>query len=149
MNGGRMKWFFGDQRSIAAATAGLFATWILAAVRSARQHTDLARHLLFDGDDDPFLPVLEGLGVTIVRHRVLGDHAFERHEGGPDYLRIASGAFLRTEIPVIEDDLFVLYTDCDVMFTGEVSLDDYRPPSSRARQNFSRTTMPVSTPKSW
>ena len=122
-----MKWFFAVNAASLQLQRDFWQPMILAAVRSARQHTDLAPHLLFDGDDDPFLPVLEQLGVTVVRHRVSIYDALERHNGGSYYLKIASGAFLRTEIPAIEDDPFVLYTDCDVMFTGDVSLGDYRP----------------------
>jgi len=122
-----MKWFFAVNDVSLQLQRDFWQSMILAAVRSALQHTDLAPHLLFDGDDDPFLPVLERLGVTVVRHRVSIYDALERHDGGSDYLKVASGAFLRTEIPAIEDDPFVLYTDCDVMFTGDVSLGNYRP----------------------
>ena len=99
-----MKWFFAVNGVSLQLQRDFWQSMILAAVRSARQHTDLAPHLLFDGDDDPFLAVLERLGVTIVRHRVSFYDALERHDGGSDYLKVASATFLRTEIPAIEDD---------------------------------------------
>jgi glycosyl transferase family 8 len=122
-----MKWYFAVNAPSLQAQRQFWESMILTAVRSALRHTDLVPHLMFDGGDDPFLRVLDQLGVTIVRHRVSFYDALERHDSSQGYLMIASGAFLRTEIPTIEDDPFVLYTDCDVMFAGAVELNDYRP----------------------
>lgn len=122
-----MKWYFAINALSLQAQRQFWESMILAAVKSAQRHTDLAPHLMFDGEDDPFLEVLDQLGVTVGRHRVSFYDALERYAGHSAILMIASGAFLRTEIPTIEDDPFVLYTDCDVMFTGAVDLNDYRP----------------------
>ena len=51
-----MKWFFAVNDVSLQLERDFWQSMILAAVRSARQHTNLAPHLLFDGDDDPFLP---------------------------------------------------------------------------------------------
>ena len=43
-------------------------------------------------------------------------------------MAIASGAFLRVEIPIVEkEDEFVLYTDCDVMFLQEPLVENFKP----------------------
>ena len=116
--GRRMKWFFAVNQESLSVMRDHFEPLILAAVHSAKAHTTLDPHLVFDGGDDPFLDVLVGLGVKIIRHRVSFHDSLERFgEANPGYLRIAGGAFLRVEIPLIEiRDEFVLYSDCDVLF---------------------------------
>ncbi len=115
-----MKWFFALNSTSLQAQRGFWEPMILAAVTSAQEHTDLEPHFLWDGDEDPLLEDLRSRGVVVVRHRVtfydaLVEHAETTH---PGWLSIASGAFMRTELPLVVDDQLVLYTDCDVLFTG-------------------------------
>jgi hypothetical protein len=124
-----MKWYFAlNEMSLRDPNVG-WESMILTAVRTCRQHTDLKPHFLFDGGDDPFLGRLEAEGVTVIRHRVSVWDAIAAHWSGHDGpLRIASGTFMRVDIPALEtDDEFVLYTDCDVMFTGPIELGGHSP----------------------
>ena len=135
-----MKWYFSlSEASIDRPDHG-WRDLIRTAIRSARQNTTLTPCMLYDGKEGSFTTELRAMGVTIIRHRVaFYDKLAER---GPGYLAIASGAFLRVEIPEIEhQDTTVLYTDCDVMFRSDpsfkplhacfasapqTSLDDYK-----------------------
>lgn len=123
------KWYFClSGASIDRENHG-WRSMILAAVNSARINTDLKPILLYDGEENEFLDVLRAKGVEVIFHRVgFYDALKKRDETSPGYLSIASGAFLRTEIPLIEtEDDYVLYTDCDVLFTGDVSKINDRP----------------------
>lgn len=129
-----MKWYFAlSEQSLSIADQG-WENLIRVAVRSARLRTTLEPHFLYDGPASPFTEELSRMGVKVVRHRVtfLDLIAAGRASAGlpddPIYLAIAAGAFLRTEIPLIEqEDEFVVYTDCDVMFLNDPALDQYRP----------------------
>lgn len=132
-----MKWYFAlTEASLCDPNVG-WETMILAAVRSCRQHTDLAPHFLFDGENGPFLSRLEAEGVTVIRHRVSVWDAIAAHRSDDYYRRVASGTFLRIDIPALEtDDEFVLYTDCDVMFTAPVELADHSPSAFACTPEF-------------
>lgn len=123
------KWYFClSESSIDRAHHG-WRDLIIAAINSARKNTELEPILLFDGGENPFLDCLREKGVKIIKHRVsFYDALEEREKTQPGYLAIASGAFLRTEIPLIEnEDDFVLYTDCDVTFQRNPDCLDMRP----------------------
>ena len=95
------------------------------AVRSARARTTLEPHLIYDGDlGDPFIAELQHAGVIIKPHRVTFHDALAAHPSdNPAYARMAGGAFLRVEIPLVETGAeYVLYTDCDVIFLREPRL---------------------------
>lgn len=115
-----MKWFFALNATSLHGQRDFWEPMMLAAVASAQHHTDLDPHLMWDGDEDPFLDTLRARGVTVIKHRVtffdaLEAHAPAQHVG---WLSIASGAFLRTELPLLVEDAVILYTDCDVLFNG-------------------------------
>lgn len=106
-----LKWYFACNEK----SSGLFPL-IEAAVNSALLNTSLKPHFVFDGEECDFTQKLREKGVKIIFHRVGFYDALKNHydEQG---LNIASGAFLRCDIPVIEqEDEFVLYTDCDAIF---------------------------------
>lgn len=113
-----MKWYFAISETSLDRPGHDWRGLILGAVTSARRNTTLVPHMLYDGRSNAFTAELEALGVTIIPHRVsfYDDlEAFGRGQQG--YLSLASGAFLRTEIPLIEtEDEIVLYTDADVLF---------------------------------
>ncbi len=113
-----MKWYFSlSEASIDRPEHG-WRDLIRVAVRSARLNTSLRPHMLYDGGENPFISEVRALGVTVIHRRVGFYEALARR--GEGYLAIASGAFLRAEVPQIEhEDEFVLYTDCDVMFRAD------------------------------
>lgn len=67
--------------------------------------------------------------MTILHHRSsLSKTIIETKPEEPAWQRIAHGAFLRIDIPLIDTvSKFVLYTDCDVIFLREPKLVDIRP----------------------
>ncbi len=129
-----MKWFFAlSESSLNVADQG-WKDLIRVAVLSARAHTQLEPHFVYDGLPSAFTGELADLGVKIVQHRVsfLDRLIAKRTAAGfrddPVYAAIAAGAYLRVEIPLIEQaEEFVLYTDCDVMFLRKPDLADIRP----------------------
>lgn len=124
------KWYFAVSESSLGRNMHDWQTLILAAVTSCLVRTDLKPTLIYDGKRTSFIDLLESLGVTIIFHRVsiypeLARASLRR----PGYLPIASGAFLRIDIPEIEtSDEFVLYTDCDVVFRRQPSFS-FSPPA--------------------
>lgn len=119
-----MKWFFAYNGSRPAK----FDLHIEVMVRSALANTSLDPHLLYSGEpDNAILPFVESHGVKVIHRKssILPD--LERMKAKfPDYhLRGATGAFLRIDLPLICRDLgysdeVVLYTDCDVVFLGDL-----------------------------
>ena len=122
-----MKWFFALNDSSAAFE--YYAGMVRVAVHSALKHTNLEPVFVYDGADNSLTDWLEARGVTIVRRKSLLHLELERSiDPGrfPHARSIALGAFLRLEVPLVVrelgwDDAFVLYTDCDVMFTSAFS----------------------------
>lgn len=122
-----MKWFFALNNQ--SPYFGEYETMCKVAVLSALEHTDLEPHLVYDGEPGELTAWLEARGVRVIyaRTRLYDDIrsiAEERHN--PLILAIGSGAFLRTELPVILpehgiDDQYILYTDCDVLFCRNVA----------------------------
>jgi len=121
-----VKWFFALNQ--ASAQLDAYVQMAQVAAVTARRHTALEAHCLWDGDDDhPFALWLRknGVGVWQVRtpfYQALAEIAQKKSD--PGVLSMGAGAFLRLEIPALAarnrgDDEFVLYTDCDVMFVGD------------------------------
>lgn len=106
-----MKWYFACNDK-----SPDFFPLIKAAVNSAMKNTDLELHFIYDGEENELTQWLKEHRVKIIHHRVSFYDALEKHYDAK-MLAIASGAFLRCDIPIIEmEDEFVLYTDCDVLF---------------------------------
>jgi hypothetical protein len=135
------KWYFCLSESSMDRTHHGWRDLVIAAVNSARKNTHLEPTLLFDGGNNPFLQFLRDKGVRVVHHRVsFYDALAERDKQQPGYLAIASGAFLRTEIPLLEtEDEYVLYTDCDVFFLKHPSALDLRPEYFACAPQMSKT----------
>jgi hypothetical protein len=93
------------------------------AVTSARRHTNLEPYFLYDGKRDELTKWLTKRGVNVILTRVRPD--LDRALAGNSKLEnlgTARGAYLRVEVPSIAKglklpDKFILYTDCDVIFT--------------------------------
>lgn len=129
-----MKWFFALNED--AGNFEPIAQMIKVAVYSARRHTSLEPHFLYDGKSNHLTQWLETRGVTIIPCRsYLYPHLEDlaRRGNKPHILTVGAGAFLRTEIPRLAQekglsDTYILYTDCDVIFQNEVSdLDGLQP----------------------
>jgi hypothetical protein len=120
-----LKWFFAINEGSLVSQRSLWEPLMRAAVRSAQARTTLEPNLLYDGDPgDPFVRELASMGVRVRPHRVSFHAALEAHpSANPAYARMAGGAFLRVEIPLVEREArHVLYTDCDVIFLREPRL---------------------------
>ena len=120
-----MFWFFALTEDSTAFRQ--YAEMLMVAVHTARKFTSLVPHFIYDGSDNDFTAWLRRHDVRIIRHRSLfRDSLAElgRQKGNPHFEAALSGAFSRVELPEIVARLGgadrVLYTDCDVIFTGEV-----------------------------
>lgn len=128
-----MKWYFASN-----GQSKDFFPLIKAAVTSALKNTTLEPNFIYDGEENEFTKWLREKGVNIIPHRIsfyekLKNHYDER------VLKIATGAFLRCDIPIIEkEDKFVLYTDCDVLFLKDFSID-IEPEYFACSTQFSKT----------
>lgn len=123
-----MKWFFGFNEE--TDWFDNYFRYIKCAVNSARVHTDLDPHFLYDGKPGELTKWLEGKGVTVHYKRSRFYDMFKRLQPQGIDPKVASGTYLRAEIPdmVHGTDSFVLYTDCDVMFLGSTSdLENIKP----------------------
>lgn len=124
-----MKWYFAISQGSLDRADHDWQGLIRVAVASARANTTLVPHLLYDGEPSEFTSELERAGVVIIHRRVSFYNAIEAFAGSESWhARIAAGAFLRIEIPEVEqEDEFVLYTDVDVQFLRDIDLGGKRP----------------------
>jgi hypothetical protein len=125
-----MKWFFGFNAETSYYQD--YISLIKVAVNSAKLVSPtLEPHMIYDGSPCPLTEWATKKGVTIHYIRSRYYKYFHSLKWGNDNMKTASGAFLRAEIPELVkknyDDKYVLYTDCDVIFTGKVELDDLKP----------------------
>lgn len=120
-----MKWFLALNRHSTGFEQ--YADLARVAVRTARDHTGLVPHLLYDGPNEPLLEELTAVGVNVIRRRsFLYDQLREIAErtNNPNCLTIGAGTFLRLELPALAaerrwTDTQVFYTDVDVLFTAD------------------------------
>ena len=121
-----MQWYFALTEDSTAFRQ--YAEMIMVAVHTARKVTSLEPHCIYDGNENDFTEWLGKHGVRIVRHRSFVREALEelgRKKGNPHLAAALSGAFSRIELPEIVRKIGdgsgrILYTDCDVMFLGEI-----------------------------
>jgi hypothetical protein len=105
-----------------------YAEMVKIAVVTAKRNTKLIPYFIFDGNENELTSWLRRQSVEVVHRRIpfyneLIDLSIQL--GKPEILHIGAGAFLRTTIQAIAEeqhfaDESLLYTDCDVMFTGEI-----------------------------
>ncbi len=138
-----MHWYFALSEKSIDREHHDWRNLIRVAVQSAKANTTLKPHMLYDGVDNAFTQELRMLGVKVIFHRSSLCELFEkRRPGDMNYLGIASGAFLRFDIPIIEKSAdYVLYTDCDVLFRCEPNFY-----SSAAPDFFSATSQTEKNP---
>src|SRR3954466_5143873 len=120
-----MQWYFALTEDSTAFRQ--YAEMVMVAVHTARRHTVLEPHCIYDGKENEFTAWLRKNGVRIIAHRSFIREALEelgREKQNPHLAAALSGAFSRIELPqIVEREsgiARVLYTDCDVMFFGEV-----------------------------
>lgn len=125
-----MKWYFASNSASVS-----YVPLIKAAVESAIKNTTLEPHFIYDGEPDELTSWLENRGVKIIYHRSnLYPELLNHYDEFA--LKIASGAFLRCDIPVIEkEDDVVLYTDCDVLFLNDVNFENSPHPEYFSRSS--------------
>lgn len=118
------KWYF----SINESGIPFYEHMIRCAVLSALKNTDLLPNCIYHGDDVPFLDWLRAIGVNVIRHKSSIYDAIKNASDTPKWnKKTAEGAYLRIDIPLIEEEEdYVLYTDCDVVFIKEIA--DYGEP---------------------
>jgi hypothetical protein len=122
----RLKWFMALNEDSRAFDH--YAAMARVAVASALAHTRLDPHFIYDGKENALTRWLREHGVTILPHRSSLYDAIGRLEAvrrNPGKHAVGAGAFLRVDLPVLAratgiTDRYVLYTDCDVLFRGEV-----------------------------
>lgn len=121
-----MQWFIGINEGCPAWKP--YAEMAKVAIHTALDRTSLQPHCLYDGGPNEFTDWLDQRGVPIIRWRTfLYDDLkeFGERRGNPQLLPATRGVFLRAELPLLQTreglDDRVLYTDCDVIFRGEVT----------------------------
>ena len=119
-----MDWFFATNDG--ALAFPLYADLAKVAVHTALARTRLRPHLLYDGKENAFSKWMRDRGVNVINleSSFLNDFpeiATPLNESERSALR---GIFLKLELPQLGARLglsdYVLYTDCDVMFCGDV-----------------------------
>lgn len=112
-----MKWYFACN-----SESKEYEPLIKVAVLSAIKNTTLEPHFIFDGKPNALTQWLEEKDVKVIYHKSNLYPILEKKYKGNE-LKISSGAYLRCDIPMIEqEDDYVLYTDCDVIFLKDVEL---------------------------
>ena len=116
-----MKWYFACSKG-----SDDFYPLLKAAVNSAIANTTLEPNFIYDGEPDELTEWLENKGVNVIFHRVSFFEEIEKIFTSENRY-IPLGAYLRCDIPVIEqDDEYVLYTDCDVLFLKDINEQNFK-----------------------
>ena len=130
-----MKWYF----CMETEGYGRYAAMIRAAVISCRQKTSLQPVCLWYDQNGQLPPDIAQFFAqydvkVLLREARVYRAAIDRNLTVDHY---TSGVFLRFDIAEIEqDDEFILYTDCDIMFLNEIALDHVRPKFFAAGPEF-------------
>ncbi|MBR1907644.1 hypothetical protein IJ818_01760 [bacterium] len=118
-----MKWYFACNQQ-----SKEYEPLIKAAVCSAIKNTTLSPHFVYDGTPDELTMWLEEKGVKVIYHRS-NLYPILQKKYKENELKISSGAYLRCDIPIIEqEEDFVLYTDCDVIFLKDIVAESLSKP---------------------
>ena len=135
-----MKWYFG----IDSFGALKFSPYIKASVISCRENTSLTPICLWHDHDgyqnDDLIAFLRKYDVKVIK-RQSRVYSTALHYRSINVDKGTAGTHMRYDIPLVEmEDEFVLYTDCDVIFQGEVDLSDQRPKFFAAAPEFQQET---------
>ncbi len=127
-----MKWFFGFNQG----ASKWFGDMVRVAVVTAEAHApQLEPHCLYHGEAETDVTAwLRARGVAVQRaaapvsHRLAAPDILARNANTGYNAVAAQGFYLCLAVPgVAADEQHVLFTDCDVMFTGPVDLAGVRP----------------------
>jgi lipopolysaccharide biosynthesis glycosyltransferase len=117
-----MQWYFALTEDSTAFRQ--YAEMAMVAVHTARKTTSLEPHCIYEGGENNFTTWLRKRDVAIIQHRSFVRDALAelgRRKRNPHLAAALSGAFSRIELPeIVKGAERILYTDCDVMFLGEV-----------------------------
>ena len=120
-----MQWFLALAESSPAFKQ--YGEMVKVAIHTARRHTALQPHLLYDGGENELTRWLRARQVPIIPLQTFLLDEIAALRCGEHEINIRSalrGILLRIELPrlglELELDKRILYTDCDVFFLGEV-----------------------------
>lgn len=109
---------------------------LIAAVESCLQKTTLRPYFVFDGPANALLSYFRNRGVVVIQHHLSFFENLMQYKGSAniDYNWLL-GNSLRFEIPKIEkEDDYILYTDTDVLFHGDIKLIPHSAPLAAAKE---------------
>lgn len=113
-----MKWYFAiNERGLSIEGNRVLIT---ASVNSCFANTDLKPFCLYSGASENDVSFLKDLGVNVVRHTLILESELKKGYG--DLYKTFDGHWLRCDLPLIESDDEVLYTDTDVIFVKSPEL---------------------------
>lgn len=119
-----MKWYF----CINQASLATYIDHIRVAIASCRRYTDLTPVCISDAAEPELVRLLENYDAPLLVRQVRLVTEFANFNYASFHAQTAAGAYLRCEIPDIEqEDEYVLYTDCDVMFVQNYVAPQIRP----------------------
>jgi hypothetical protein len=131
-----MRWYFAIDETGGLQEAGEHAKL---AVRSAAAHGGLEPCLLYHGKPTDFTHWMTSQGVRVIESHLSFLNAIKDAEAAGLYTAHSIGHWLRVGIPLVEqDEEFVLYTDCDVLFLRPQNWADIKPRVFAAGPEFQR-----------
>jgi hypothetical protein len=129
-----VKWYFAIDEAGGLGATGADAK---TAVRSARLLGGLEPYLLYYGNRNEFTAWMESHGVKVIDTAPSFVETIQQAEAAGAYKAHSIGHWLRVAVPLVEQEQeFVLYTDCDVMFLKQVRWDLIRPKAFAAAPEF-------------
>jgi hypothetical protein len=131
-----MRWYFAIDEAGGLREAGEHAKL---AVRSAAAQGGLQPCLLYHGRPTDFTDWMTRQGVSVIQTRPGFLDKMQDAEAAGHYKAHSIGHWLRVAIPQVEQqEEFVLYTDCDVVFLRPQNWADIRPRVFAAAPEFQR-----------
>jgi len=125
-----MKWFTGLNNHNKTLYDDYIKMYKVAVFTAKETNPSIKPYLILDGEIDDSVNELINMGVNVIQHRVSFSDKILAHYKDDT---IALGAFLRIDIPKIcetlkIEDEYILYTDNDVYFIGDVTpITNYKP----------------------
>ena len=133
-----MKWYLALNEGGTRGDIGLHTKL---AVLSALKHTELAPHLLYTGERNPFTAWLEERGVKVIDSRLPYLAVIEELAAAGRYHILTVGHWRRTNVCLEErEDEHVFYSDVDVLFLKQPELATICPRYFSAAPEFDRTS---------
>lgn len=119
-----MNWYF----CVTSRTWQHYQSHLVAALESCRSETKLHPVCVCDAPDRGLLDILAKYDVQVAIRTPAFAEVFRRTTLEGFDPTVAEAHYLRLEIPLIETrEEYILYTDCDVLFTMDPPLNEVRP----------------------